>query len=65
MTMLLHSVCPTDIALRLSGLYFQTAAKGNFIKSAGLAGFSMWETGGDSDDILLNAINSAIGDTNY
>jgi hypothetical protein len=34
MTTLLHSVCPTDIALR--------------------------ETGGDSDDIFLDAISSAI-----
>lgn len=65
MTMLLHLVCPVDIALRLSDSYFQIAAKGKYIKSAGLAGFSMWETGGDSNDILLDAINSAIGDTNY
>ncbi|KAF8271824.1 glycoside hydrolase superfamily [Lactarius quietus] len=36
-------------------------AKGQYIKEAGLAGFAMWETGGDSNDILLNAINSAIG----
>ena len=39
------------------------AAKGQFIKDAGLAGFAMWEAGGDSDDILLNAITSAVGST--
>ncbi|KAN0107498.1 hypothetical protein V8E52_010093, partial [Russula decolorans] len=38
-------------------------AKGKYIKSTGLAGFSMWEAGGDSLDSLLNAINSAIGNT--
>ena len=37
------------------------AAKGNYIKDEGLAGFAMWEAGGDSNDILLDAINSAIG----
>ncbi|KAH9974733.1 glycoside hydrolase [Lactifluus volemus] len=33
--------------------------KGNYIKDAGLAGFAMWQTGGDSHDILLNAIKAA------
>ncbi|KAI9444238.1 glycoside hydrolase family 18 protein [Lactarius indigo] len=37
------------------------AAKGKYISDAGLAGFAMWEAGGDSDDILLDAISSAIG----
>ncbi|TFK54573.1 glycoside hydrolase family 18 protein [Heliocybe sulcata] len=37
------------------------AAKGKYIKSAGLRGFSMWEAGGDSDDILLDAVRSAAG----
>ncbi|KAH9943558.1 glycoside hydrolase superfamily [Amylocystis lapponica] len=32
------------------------AAKGQFINQAGLGGFAMWETGGDYDDILLDAI---------
>ncbi|EPQ57125.1 chitinase [Gloeophyllum trabeum ATCC 11539] len=32
--------------------------KGTFIRSAGLRGFSMWEAGGDSNDILLDAIQS-------
>ena len=27
----------------------------------GLAGFAMWEAGGDSGDILLDAIRSGIG----
>ena len=39
------------------------AAKGQFIKDAGLAGFAMWQAGGDSDDILLDAITSAVGST--
>ena len=34
-----------------------TAAKGVFIREAGLAGFAMWQAGGDSDDILLDAIS--------
>jgi len=37
------------------------AAKGKYIHSAGLAGFAMWEAGGDSHDILLKSINSAVG----
>ena len=45
----------TDLCLH------HTAAKGKFINEAGLAGFAMWETGGDSDDILLDAIRSGIG----
>ncbi len=39
---------------------FWTAAKGQYIKDAGLAGFAMWEAGGDSKDILLDAIKSAV-----
>lgn len=37
------------------------AAKGDFIKQQGLRGFSMWEAGGDSHDILLDSIRSAAG----
>jgi hypothetical protein len=44
----------TDLSL------YHTAAKGKFISEAGLAGFAMWETGGDSDDILLDAISEGI-----
>ncbi|KAI0263099.1 glycoside hydrolase [Gloeopeniophorella convolvens] len=36
-------------------------AKGKYIADAGLAGFAMWEAGGDSKDILLDAISSAVG----
>ncbi|KAL0579745.1 hypothetical protein V5O48_002239 [Marasmius crinis-equi] len=32
------------------------AAKGNYIADAGLAGFAMWEAGGDYHDILLDSI---------
>ncbi|KAI9458902.1 chitinase [Lactarius psammicola] len=35
-------------------------AKGKYIKDAGLGGFALWEAGGDSDDILLDAIKSAV-----
>ena len=38
-----------------------TAAKGQWIQSNGLAGFAMWEAGGDYQYILLNAISSGIG----
>ena len=37
------------------------AAKGNYIKEAGLRGFAMWEAGGDYHDILLDSIRSAAG----
>ncbi|KAI0031321.1 glycoside hydrolase family 18 protein [Vararia minispora EC-137] len=36
-------------------------AKGEFITQMGLAGFAMWEAGGDSNDILLDAIEKAMG----
>ncbi|KAH9057927.1 chitinase [Lactarius deliciosus] len=36
------------------------AAKGHYIKDAGLAGFALWQTGGDSRDILLDAIKLAV-----
>ena len=36
------------------------AAKGNFISDTGLAGFAMFETGGDSNDILLDSIRAAM-----
>ena len=37
------------------------AAKGNYIKETGLRGFSMWETGGDYNGILLDSIRVAAG----
>jgi chitinase len=37
------------------------AAKGSFIKSTSLRGFSMWEAGGDSQDILLDTILGSSG----
>jgi chitinase len=40
---------------------FRTAAKGKYIHDRGLAGFAMWQAGGDSKNILLNAIISGIG----
>lgn len=38
-------------------------AKGQYITHAGLRGFSTWEAGGDSNDLLLNAILGGIGHT--
>ena len=35
------------------------ALKGNFIHDQGLAGFAMWEAGGDKDDQLLDAISES------
>ncbi|KAF6763139.1 endochitinase [Ephemerocybe angulata] len=35
------------------------AAKGDFIHSNGLAGFAMWEAGGDYHDVLLDSIKNA------
>ncbi|KAF8836466.1 glycoside hydrolase family 18 protein [Paxillus ammoniavirescens] len=37
------------------------AAKGSYIRETGLRGFSIWETGGDYDDILLDSIRCAVG----
>ena len=50
-----------DNRVILNTHFLCAAAKGQFIKDAGLAGFAMWQAGGDSDDILLDAITSAIG----
>ena len=48
-------------ALRLAESGAQVAI--GDINDAGLAGFAMWQAGGDSEDILLDAINSANGDS--
>jgi len=34
-------------------------AKGSYIKNAGLLGYAMYETFGDYNDILIDAIGSA------
>ena len=39
---------------------YKTAAKGTFIHDLNLAGFVMWETGGDYNNILVNSIRSAM-----
>ncbi|KAF6798250.1 glycoside hydrolase family 18 protein [Colletotrichum sojae] len=36
-------------------------AKGKYLKSANLAGFAMWEAGGDYKNILIDSIRSAVG----
>ncbi|KAJ3835185.1 chitinase [Lentinula raphanica] len=35
-------------------------SKGKFIQGAGLKGFAMWEAGGDSNDILLDAVSAGM-----
>jgi hypothetical protein len=42
---------------------YKTAAKGQFIQNMNLAGFAMWETGGDYNNILVNSIRSTINMT--
>ena len=37
------------------------AAKGKYILDTQLGGFSMWEAGGDSNDILLDSIRQGGG----
>lgn len=37
------------------------AAKGKFINENDLAGFAIWHIGGDSKDILVDAISEAMG----
>jgi len=39
---------------------YKTAAKGMFIHDSNLAGFAMWETGGDYNNILTSSIRSAM-----
>ena len=53
-------VFPPDESSLIHVLH-HTAAKGKFINEESLGGFAMWETGGDSSDILLDAIRSGIG----
>jgi len=35
-------------------------AKGMYIKNNGLRGYAMWEAGGDYNNILIDAISSAV-----
>jgi chitinase len=39
---------------------YKTAEKGSFIHDFNLAGFAMWETGGDYNNILVNSIRSTM-----
>ena len=39
---------------------YKTVAKGMFIHDFGLAGFAMWQTAGDYNNILVNSIRSAM-----
>ena len=39
-----------------------TVAKGNFILEQNLGGFAMWQSGGDFNDILVDAIRGAIAE---
>jgi GH18 family chitinase len=40
---------------------YVSAAKGKFINDKTLKGYSMWHSAGDSNDILVDSINSAMG----
>jgi chitinase len=37
------------------------AAKGRFVRSNKLAGFAVWEAGGDYKNIVVNAIRAGVG----
>jgi GH18 family chitinase len=50
-----------SVRLSIVSYLFHIVAKGNYIKNTGLAGFAMWEAGGDYYDILLDAIRSGMG----
>jgi hypothetical protein len=39
---------------------YKTDEKGQFIHDSNLAGFVMWELGGDSNNLLVNSIRSAM-----
>jgi GH18 family chitinase len=55
------SVSPLYHAHSNSGPDAATAAKGAFIRDQGLLGFAMWESVGDYDDLLLDAIENGMG----
>jgi len=38
-----------------------SVAKGQFIDASGLAGFAVWQAGGDYKDLLLDSISNGIG----
>lgn len=57
-----HLEFDISYSLRLISAIF-AAAKGSYIQNAGLGGFAMWQAGGDSNDILLDAIRDAIGNS--
>jgi hypothetical protein len=50
---------PFVIASRAKPFCFP-AAKGQFIVEKGLKGFSIWHAVGDENNILLDAVNSAL-----
>lgn len=37
------------------------AVKGQYIVDTGLAGFAVWEAGGDYNNILVDSVRSAVG----
>ena len=49
-----------QLPMAFTNLRLQTGLKGQFIYDTDLAGFAMWEAGGDSNDILLDAIRSGM-----
>jgi hypothetical protein len=62
MTMRDRSVRRTHVFRECSLIcVYITGAKGNYINNADLAGFAMWEAGGDTNNILLDAISLGSG----
>lgn len=67
------SVCHFELSIYISSDHYDLhvylslcshiAAKGKFISDMNLAGFAMWEAGGDYNDILLNSIRQAIANS--
>jgi hypothetical protein len=55
-----HLCCSPVGRVTVKPLLFWTAAKGQYIEETGLAGFILWQAGGDHNDILLDAIKSAV-----
>ncbi|KAF9472434.1 hypothetical protein BDN70DRAFT_938179 [Pholiota conissans] len=47
-----------DLCMMGSNLYLMIASR-HLIRAAELKGFAMWETGGDSNDTLLDSIVNA------
>lgn len=52
-----------ELPVGFTDLYYKTGQKGQFIRNEGLAGFAMWQTGGDLNNLLIDAIKLGAGMT--